>query len=142
MIKIATPNLEELAQKHYEALKSKIKDFTCKYSLEEVITAKPDKLHEIAMKYKNDTSFDFMKNEYKKFTIKTDNDTYDAYTLAQALNVTVCPYCNPEIIRLQFDLKTAQHVHNLTIFTTKQRILSWHYHFTILYPVALHVMQA
>ena len=94
MIKIATPHLEELAQKHYEALKSKIKDFTCKYSLEEVITAKPDKLHEIAMKYKNDTSFDFMKNEYKKFTIKTDNDTYDAYTLAQALNVTVCPYCN------------------------------------------------
>lgn len=94
MIKIATPNLERLAQKHYDELKSKIKDFTCNYSLEEVITAKPKKLHEIAMHYKSDTSFNFMKNEYKKFTIKTDDDTYDAYKLAQSLNVTVCPYCN------------------------------------------------
>lgn len=94
MIKIVTPHLEELAHKHFEALKSKIKNFTCKYSLEEVITAKPEKLHEIAMVYKGDTTFDFMKNEYKKFTIKTDDDTYDAYKLAQSLNVTVCPYCN------------------------------------------------
>ncbi|AOO65737.1 hypothetical protein [Sulfurospirillum halorespirans] len=94
MIKIATPHLEELAHEHYEELKSKIKFPTCKYALEEVITAKPEKLHEIAMHYKGDTSFDFMKNEYKKFTVKTDNDTYDAYTLAQSLNVTVCPYCN------------------------------------------------
>lgn len=94
MIRITTPNLEELAHKHYEALKSKIKNFTCKYSLKEVITAKPEKLHEIAMTYKGDTTFDFMKNEYKKFTVKADDDTYDAYTLAQSLNVTVCPYCN------------------------------------------------
>ncbi|AHJ13475.1 hypothetical protein [Sulfurospirillum multivorans] len=94
MIKIATPHLEELAQKHYEALKSKIKFPTCKYSLEEVITAKPDKLHEIAMHYKDNHKFDVMRKEYKKFTVKTDNDTYDAYTLAQSLNVTVCPYCN------------------------------------------------
>lgn len=94
MIKIATPKLEELAQKHYEALETKLKFPTCKYSLKEVITAKPDKLHAIAMNYKNDTTFDFMKNEYKRFTLKTDDDTYDAYKLAQSLNVTVCPYCN------------------------------------------------
>lgn len=94
MIKIATPNLQELAQKHYEELKSKIQFPICNYSLEEVITAKPKKLHEIAMNHKNDTAFDFMKNEYKKFTVKTIDDTYDAYKLAQSLNVTVCPYCN------------------------------------------------
>ena len=133
MIKIATPHLEELAKKHYEALEMKFKFPTCQYSLEEVITAKPDKLHEIAMKYKNNTRFDFMKNEYKKFTIKTDNDTYDAYPFAPIAT---------EIIRLRFAPKMAQHVRNLTIFMTKRRILSWHYHFTILYPVALHVIQA
>ncbi len=94
MIKIVTQNLEELAHKHYEAFKTKFKFPTCKYALEEVITAKPEKLHEIAMHYKGDTTFDFMKNEYKKFTVKADHDTYDAYTLAQSLNVTVCPYCN------------------------------------------------
>ncbi|MCR1809617.1 hypothetical protein [Sulfurospirillum sp. hDNRA2] len=92
MIKIATPNLEELAHKHFEALKSKIKFPTCKYSLEEVITAKPEKLHEIAMTYKGDTTFNFMINLYDNFCDKKKE--YDAYDLAQSLNVTVCPYCN------------------------------------------------
>ncbi|WP_060825569.1 hypothetical protein [Sulfurospirillum cavolei] len=92
MIKIATPNLEELAHKHFEALKSKIKFPTCKYSLEEVITAKPEKLHEIAMTYKGDTTFNFMINLYNNFCDKKKE--YDAYDLAQSLNVTVCPYCN------------------------------------------------
>lgn len=92
MIKIATPKLVELAQKHYEALKSKIKDFTCNYSFEEVITAKPEKLHEIAMTYKDDANFNFMINLYENFCSKKNE--YDAYDLAQALNVTVCPYCN------------------------------------------------
>ena len=94
MIKIATSHLEELAHKHYEELKTEFKFPTCKYSFEEVITAKPEKLHEIAMHYKGNHKFDVMIKKYKKFTVKTDDDTYDAYTLAQALNVTVCPYCN------------------------------------------------
>lgn len=94
MIKIATPNLEELAHKHYEELKSKIKFPTCKYSFEEVITAKPEKLHEIAMHYKGNHKFDVMIKAYKKFTVKADDTTYNAYDLAQSLNVTVCPYCN------------------------------------------------
>jgi len=92
MIKITTTNLEELAQKHYGELKSKIKDFTCNYSLEEVITAKPKKLHEIAMAYKGDTTFDFMINLYNNFCDKKKE--YDAYDLAQSLHVNVCPYCN------------------------------------------------
>lgn len=92
MIKIATPNLEELAHKHFEALKSKIKSFTCKYSLKEVITAKPEKLHEIAMAYKGDTTFNFMVNLYENFCNKKKE--YDAYDLAESLHVNVCPYCN------------------------------------------------
>ena len=92
MIKIATPHLEELAQKHYEALKSKIKDFTCKYSLEEVITTKLKKLHEIAMTYKGDTTFNFMINLYDNFCDKKKE--YNAYDLAQSLQINVCPYCN------------------------------------------------
>lgn len=92
MIKIATPNLERLAQKHYDELKSKIKDFTCNYSLEEVITAKPKKLHEIAMAYKSDSTFDFMVNLYENFCNKKKE--YDAYDLAESLHVNVCPYCN------------------------------------------------
>ena len=92
MIKIATPNLERLAQKHYEELKSKIKIFTSNYSLEEVITAKPEKLHEIAMAYKDDNAFYFMINLYDNFCDKKKE--YDAYDLAKSLQVNVCPYCN------------------------------------------------
>ena len=92
MIKIPTPNLEELAQKHFEVLKSKIKFPTCKYSLEEVITAKPQKLHEIAMAYKGNTTFNFMINLYDNFCNKKKR--YDAYDLAESLHVNVCPYCN------------------------------------------------
>lgn len=96
MIKIATTNLEQLAQKHYQEIYKKIKDkqefLTCKYSLEEVITAKPKKLHEIAIAYKGDTDFDFMINLYNNFCDKKKE--YDAYNLAQSLQVNVCPYCN------------------------------------------------
>ena len=93
MIKISHSDLPTLAQEHYESLKGKIKNFpTCKYSLEEVITAKPEKLHEIAVQYKNDTSFDFMINLYDNFANKKKG--YDAYDLADKLEVDVCPYCN------------------------------------------------
>jgi len=93
MIKIKRDNLEELAKKHYEKLKDKIKNFPmCKYSLEEIIKAKPKELHLIAMEYKSDTKFDFMKPLYKNFTTKKEE--YDAYDLARDLKVDVCPYCN------------------------------------------------
>jgi len=92
MIKISVQDLERLAQHHYKELKSKIKFPTCKYSLREVITAKPEKLHEIAMAYKGDTTFDFMDNLYENFCNKKKE--YDAYDLAESLHVNVCPYCN------------------------------------------------
>lgn len=93
MIKISNSELPKLAQEHYENLKSKITSFPiCKYTLEEVITARPEKLHEIALQYQNDSNFDFMKTLYKNFTNKKIQ--YDAYELAIKLNVDVCPYCN------------------------------------------------
>jgi len=93
MIKISHPDLPTLAQEHYEKLKAKIKIFpTCKYSLKEVMTAEPKKLHEIAVKYKNDTTFNFMINLYNNFT--NQKKEYDAYDLADKLKVDVCLYCN------------------------------------------------
>ncbi|MBE0496424.1 MAG: hypothetical protein IBX45_08450, partial [Campylobacterales bacterium] len=93
MIKISVQDLERLAQHHYKELKAKIKSFpACSYSLEEVITAKPEKLYEIALRYKDDTAFGFMIKLYDNFCAKKNE--YDAYDLAQSLQVNVCPYCN------------------------------------------------
>lgn len=95
MIKINNEHLDRFSKEHYESLKDKLKDFptSCKYSLKEVITAKPEKLNEIA-KWAEDKQVDytFMINKYKNFTSKKDE--YDAYDLASKLQVNVCPYCN------------------------------------------------
>ena len=95
MIKIQNEHLEQYAKEHYEELKGKLKEFPkkSKYTLEEVITAKPEKLDEIAQWGKNKvTEYEFMIKKYKNFTTKKDE--YDAYDLAKKLNVNVCPYCN------------------------------------------------
>lgn len=93
MIKISHTDFSKLAQTHYEKLKSKITSFPpCNYSLEEVMTAKPEKLHEIALQYQNNSNFDFMKTLYKNFSNKKIE--YNAYDLATKLNIDVCPYCN------------------------------------------------
>ena len=95
MIQIEHEHLERFAKEHYEALKDKLKEFPkdCKYSIEEVIKAKPEKLHEIATWAEDKKSdYDFMINLYKNFTTKTKE--YDAYKLASKLQVNVCPYCN------------------------------------------------
>lgn len=93
MIKIEVQNIDTIVQEHYNNLTSKIKSFpACHYSVKEILTAKPTKLHEIALKYKNDHNFDFMIKLYKNFT--NQNKGYDAYDLADKLKVDVCPYCN------------------------------------------------
>ncbi len=95
MIKIKNEHLEQYAKEHYEQLKEKLKEFPvdCRYSLEEVITAKPEKLDEIAHWGKDKVDeYGFMISKYKNFTTKKDE--YDAYDLAKKLNVNVCPYCN------------------------------------------------
>jgi len=95
MIKIQNEHLKQYAKEHYEELKDKLKEFPadCKYSLEEVITAKPEKLEEIAEWGKDKVEkYKFMIKKYKNFTTKKDE--YDAYDLAKKLNVNVCSYCN------------------------------------------------
>jgi len=95
MIQIEHEHLERFAKEHYEALKDKLKDFPkeCKYSLEEVIRAKPEKLHEIALWAEDKKlDYDFMIKKYENFTSKKKE--YDAYDLASKLQVNVCPYCN------------------------------------------------
>ena len=96
MIQIQHEHLEHFAKEHYEALKDKLKAFPkeCKYSLEEVIKVKPEKLHEIATWAEDKKSdYEFMITKYKSFTTKKKKD-YDAYDLASKLQVNVCPYCN------------------------------------------------
>jgi len=95
MTKIQNEYLEQYAKEHYEQLKNKLKEFPtdCKYSLEEVITAKPEKLDEIAIWAKDKvSSYKFMIDKYNNFTTKKKE--YNAYDLAKKLNVNVCPYCN------------------------------------------------
>jgi len=95
MIKIQNEHLEQYAKEHYEELKGKLKEFPkdCKYSLEEVMTAKPEKLDEIADWAKDRVDdYRFMITKYKNFTTKKKE--YNAYDLAKKLNVNVCPYCN------------------------------------------------
>jgi len=95
VIQIKNPKLDIFAHEHYINLKNKLKEFPkdCKYSLEEIIKAKPNKLDEIAKysKGKNDI-YKFMIGKYKNFTTKKKE--YDAYDLANKLQVNVCPYCN------------------------------------------------
>jgi len=95
MIKIHHEHLDRFVKEHYENLKNKLEDFPkdCKYSLEEVITAKPEKLDEIAAWLGDKSDYEFMITKYENFTRKK-KDTYDAYKLAKKLNVNVCPYCN------------------------------------------------
>ena len=94
MIEIRDKHLERFVYEHFEGLKNKLRDFPAgKYSLKEIITAKPDKLHEIAIWAKDKTDeYKFMIGKYKNFTTKKKE--YDAYDLARKLNINVCPYCN------------------------------------------------
>ena len=95
MVKIQNDNLDALVNAHYEKIKEKLTEFPkgCKYSLEEVIKAKPEKLDKIAQWAEDKSSdYKFMIKKYKNFTMKKDE--YDAYELAKKLNVNVCPYCN------------------------------------------------
>ncbi|PHS36216.1 MAG: hypothetical protein COB07_12520 [Sulfurovum sp.] len=88
MIKISNEHLEKYANEHYEALKDKI-DIPDD-ELREIILAKTEKLLEVAQKHeKYNTKF---KNRYKNFTTKKEE--YNAYDLADNLQVNVCPYCN------------------------------------------------
>jgi len=95
MTQIKHPNLERIAQEHYLGIKAKLGEFPTgtPYTLEEVVKAKPYKLDEIATWAMGRSDFDFMVKKYKNFTTKKTRE-YDAYDLAEKLNINVCPYCN------------------------------------------------
>jgi len=96
MIQIRHEHLERFSQEHYEALKDKLKAFPkdCKYTVEEVITAKPEKLDEIAQWARGEADkYSFMITKYDNFITKEKKE-YKAYDLAHKLQVNVCPYCN------------------------------------------------
>ena len=66
MIQIQHEHLERFSKEHYEALKDKLDNFpnNCLYSLEEVLTAKPKKLQEIAIWAENKKAdYEFIKRE-------------------------------------------------------------------------------
>jgi len=109
MIKISSEHLEKHAINHFDKLKNKI-DIPDE-ELKEILLAKPNELLGIAKKYKKyDLKF---KNKYDNFITKKKE--YNAYNLAENLNVNVCPYCNEnptytivkvdgeEILRPEFD---------------------------------------
>lgn len=100
MTKISVKNIEFVLSRHIAELTKKIQtDFPkdSKYSIADILGAKPQKLDEIArwFDYLEDTKkskFKYIKNEYENF--KTKKKEYNAYDLAKALDVNVCPYCN------------------------------------------------
>ncbi|MDQ6963012.1 MAG: hypothetical protein Q9M28_10905 [Mariprofundaceae bacterium] len=81
--------LEEIANKHFKNIKGKI-DGVQENILKEIILAKPNELEGISETYKG--LAEQFKNKYKNFTNKKKE--YDAYELAESLNINTCPYCN------------------------------------------------
>lgn len=100
MTKISVKNIESALARHIAELEKKIKgNFSqnSQYSIAEILGAKPQKLDEIAFWFdglgvKVQKDFNYLKAEYGRFTNKKKE--YDAYDLAEALSVNVCPYCN------------------------------------------------
>lgn len=100
MIQIKNHNLKKTIDNHCNDLCKKIaKKFPSFsiYSVETVIKAEPKKLAEIAnwfltLSQTEKEQFKYITNLYKNFTTKKIE--YDAYDLAQSLNINVCPYCN------------------------------------------------
>jgi hypothetical protein len=114
MIKINVSNLEEILSNHvtqvqhyinYDVLEHRDKDYI-KANIEHILKAKPDKFEAIIEDAKkNHIDFTRLKQAfvggskyggsigYSKFSSKA-TIPYNAYDLAEKLNVDVCPYCN------------------------------------------------
>ena len=101
MIKITPKNISALLEKHYKKLNKKIlKRFPtdCKFTIEEILKAKPKKLDEIVLWFEQLSSQ--KKEEYRYISIvgyenfSKKKQEYNAYDLAKELNIKSCPYCN------------------------------------------------
>jgi len=78
-------------------LKRKFSQGLGQYSLDEILSAPPEKLDDIASLFdknreQNLEHFKFIRDEYERFATKKKE--YDAYDLATKLKLNVCPYCN------------------------------------------------
>lgn len=83
--------MDAVARKHFERLKKKVK--IPEDELHEILLAKPKDLEFIADKYKHYN--EKFKNKYENFTTKKKE--YNAYNLAENLDINVCPYCNENV---------------------------------------------
>lgn len=77
-----------------------LKEFL-KSNLEKIITAKPIELIELHRDFTSNTSYNTASNKkikkifnYKYFSSKSDNGSYDGYELAKSLAIRTCLYCN------------------------------------------------
>ncbi|KOY87851.1 hypothetical protein AD998_18445 [bacterium 336/3] len=134
MIPIRHPNLNELAQKHWEAIKNRdITAFSKKdfqnvenwflnkgYTFENVVKAKPHELDEIASKLQQKqyhVHISKLIDLYKDFAKFSSNwnvkggDKYNAYELVKELGMQVCPYCNRNYIRNLQEKRTCEFDH-------------------------------
>lgn len=114
MIKINVPNLDVICSNHtiwvqqyinYDALQNREKIYI-EVNIEKILKAKPDQFDEIVEEaQKNHIDSIRLKKAfigglkyggsvgYSKFSSKTTS-SYNAYDLAEKLNIDVCPYCN------------------------------------------------
>ncbi|MCU0439436.1 MAG: HNH endonuclease [Raineya sp.] len=118
MIPITHPNLNELAQKHWEAIKNyveqinkleniniKIKQAFPDYNFEKLILAKPSEIRFLASQGQNKSFFpksyyNYLSLSDKFFIIENQEKiSYTSKVLIDALNLSVCPYCNRNFIK-------------------------------------------
>jgi hypothetical protein len=129
MIPITHPNLHELAQKHWEAIKNRNitvfsktnfqnveKWFLDKgYNFENVVKARPHELTNIAQKLYNQSESEISKliHLYEDFAKSSSNwgtkkERYNAHILVAKLGIEVCPYCNRNYIRNLQEKRTCE----------------------------------
>jgi len=107
MIQIKIPNLEAICQIHYDALHPFLQERLKLHNgvlekfilsnLKKILIGKPKELEEViaqieSLRIETKSISDIF--NYKKFTNSYSEKKYNAYSLAENLNVKVCPYCN------------------------------------------------
>ncbi|MGD9655451.1 MAG: HNH endonuclease [Sulfuricurvum sp.] len=123
MIRIKRNNLEELAEKHYQAIYSYVnkpsvnslkkinigikKCFGVDWDFEKLIKAKPKELDILADKLKSkscvvcklfETYYGYLNNYKEKKFLTNNSKPYRAYELIKSLDINTCPYCNRNTI--------------------------------------------
>lgn len=119
MIQIVRANLSELAEKHSEALKTKIESdlkdhpkvrnlLLDRVKLEEILKGEPLQLERITSLFQETEITELRSDIEKVFNYEGfyNWQHYNAYNLAKNLQVNVCPYCNRQYTFTIIDTKT------------------------------------